>query len=107
MSSDRDLEDVHSPHGDALVIKVQILNALDDCILVDNGFRVSVLFKDAAKKIGILDNINKGRTTLHNFNGATVQSFGTIKLVVQAGPYKHLVTFYMMDCLTSYNAILG
>ncbi|KAM1179452.1 hypothetical protein ACFX2G_019025 [Malus domestica] len=83
MSSDRDLEDVHSPHGDALVIKVQILNALDDRILVDNGFRVSVLFKDAAKKMGILDNINKGRTTLHNFNGATVQSFGTIKLAVQ------------------------
>lgn len=32
-----DLEDVHSSHDDALVIKVQISNAMVSCIFVDDG----------------------------------------------------------------------
>lgn len=33
MFSDRDLEDVHSPHDNVLVVKVQIFNALVRCIV--------------------------------------------------------------------------
>ncbi|KAM1637101.1 hypothetical protein ACFX13_015223 [Malus domestica] len=53
MFSNRDLEDVCLPYDDALVIKVQISNAMVSRVLVDNGYRVNILFKDAAEKMGI------------------------------------------------------
>lgn len=59
MFSNRDLEDVHSPYDDALVIKVQISNTLVSWVLVNNVFGVNVLFKEVVEKMGILDNINK------------------------------------------------
>lgn len=72
MFSNRDLEDVCSPYDDALVITVHISNAMVSRVLVDNGYRVNILFKDAAEKMGILDNINKSKTTMHTFNGILV-----------------------------------
>ncbi|KAM1019080.1 hypothetical protein ACFX2I_040520 [Malus domestica] len=107
MFSDRDLEDVHLPYDDTLVTKVQNSNTLVNCVLVDNGSGFSVFFKDDAEKMGILDSINKGKTTLHTFNEASVRSLGTVKLADQAKPYNHLVTFHVMDYSTPNNAILG
>lgn len=48
MFSDRDLEEVHSPYNDALVVKVQISNAMVSRVLMDNRSRVNVIFKDVA-----------------------------------------------------------
>lgn len=48
------------------------LNALVSHVLVDNGSGVSVFFKNAAKNMGILNSINKSKTTLHTFNWAPV-----------------------------------
>lgn len=59
MSSNRDLEDVHSPNDDAIVIKVQISNTLVSRVLVDNVFGANILFKDVVEKMEILGNINK------------------------------------------------
>lgn len=72
MFSNRDLEDVRSPYDDALVITVQISTVMVSQVMVDNGYRVNILFKDAAKKMGILDNINKSKTTMQSFNGILV-----------------------------------
>lgn len=63
MVSAWELEDVHSHLNDAFVIKVQISHAMVNWLLVDNGLGVYVLFKDAAERMGILDNINKGKTS--------------------------------------------
>lgn len=56
MFPSQDLEDVNSIHDDALVIKVQISNALSQ--LYDNGSKVNILFKDAAERMRILDRVN-------------------------------------------------
>lgn len=93
--SDWDLEDGHSPHDDVFVVKIQIPNAL-----IENSSRVSVLFKDIAKKMGIVDNIKTGKMTIHTFNGAPTQFLGTIKLAVQVEPYNHLGTFHVIDSST-------
>ncbi|KAM2989055.1 hypothetical protein FF2_003079 [Malus domestica] len=69
---DMDLEDVHSPHDDAFVIKIQISNALVNIILVDNSSGVSLFFDDAVEKMEILDSVNKGKTTIYTFNGTLV-----------------------------------
>ncbi|KAM2451813.1 hypothetical protein ACFX1W_009217 [Malus domestica] len=79
MFFDNDLKDIHSPHDDALIVKVQISNTLHQ----------------------------QGNTTLHTFNGAPVQFLETMKLMVQAKSYNHLVTFHVMDCPTPHSAILG
>ncbi|RXH67378.1 hypothetical protein DVH24_027525 [Malus domestica] len=83
-----------------LVIKVHISNTLVSCILVDNGSGFSILFKDVAENMGILDNINIENTTLHTFNRTLVQSLRTVKLVIQDEPHNHLVAFHVMDCPT-------
>lgn len=46
MFFDQDLEDVHSPYDDALIVKVQISNIMVSRVLVDNGSSVNILFKD-------------------------------------------------------------
>ncbi|CAN6718808.1 unnamed protein product [Malus baccata var. baccata] len=83
---DRDLDDVHSSHDDASVIKVQISNAMVSHVLVDNRYGVNILFKDAMERIRILDNINKSKITLHSFNITHVRSLKRVRLVVQAEP---------------------
>lgn len=70
MFFDQGMEDFDTPHNDLFIVKVQISNAMISRVLMDNRLRVNVLFKDAAEKMGILDNINKGRITLHTFNEA-------------------------------------
>lgn len=45
--------------------------------------------------------------TLQTLNGALVQTLRMMELTVQEKPYNRLVTFHVMDCLTSSNAILG
>lgn len=72
MFYDQDLENVHSPYDNALIIKVQIPNAIVSRVSMDNGSGINALFMDAAEKMGILDNINKGKTTIHTFNEASV-----------------------------------
>lgn len=57
--------------------------------------------------MGILDSINKRKTTLHTFSGALVQSQKIVKPAIKAEPSNHLVTFHVMDCLTPHNVILG
>ncbi|KAM1263054.1 hypothetical protein ACFX13_028775 [Malus domestica] len=66
---------------------------------VNDGSEVNILFKGEAKRIGILGNINEGKTIFQTLNEATVQSLGTVKLTVQAESQSHLVTFHIMVCL--------
>ncbi|RXI04862.1 hypothetical protein DVH24_039136 [Malus domestica] len=56
--------------------------------------------------MGILDNINTGKTTLHTFNRALVQSLGMVKLGVQVDFY-HLVTFHLYPLENRVSSING
>lgn len=60
--SEQDLQDVHSPHDDALG------NAMVSRVLVDNEFGVNIFFKDATEKMRILNNISRSKITIHTFN---------------------------------------
>lgn len=81
MLFDWELEDV-SLHDNDLVVKVQIYNAKVSWVLVDNRSGVNIIFKDVAEKMAILDNINKGKTTIHSFNMALVWSLSTVKVAI-------------------------
>ncbi|KAM1466573.1 hypothetical protein ACFX2I_031757 [Malus domestica] len=55
----------------------------------------------------VIDNINKERKkTPPHFQRDPCPVSGTVKLTVQAERYNHLVTFHVMYCPTSHNAIL-
>lgn len=75
-------------------------------VLIDNKSDVSIIFKGAIERMGILDDANKRRAILQTLNRALVQNLRTIKLAVEAKSYDHLVAFHVMDYLTPYNAIL-
>lgn len=75
-------------------------------VLIDNGSRENVIFKDTIEKIGILDIINKAKTTIHTFNRDSILSLGKIKLAIQAEPYNHLVTLILWTT-GLHNIILG
>ena len=53
--SAKDLEGVHTPHDDAIVITVTIYNHVVKRVLFDNGSASDVLYYDAIKKLGISD----------------------------------------------------
>ncbi|KAM1263025.1 hypothetical protein ACFX13_028754 [Malus domestica] len=73
---------------------------------VNDGSEVNILFKGVAKRIGILGNINEGKTIFQTLNEATVQSLGTVKLTVQAESQSPGdLSYYGLPNL--YNAILS
>ena len=50
-----DLEEVHTPHDDAIVITATIYNHMVKRVLFENGSASDVLYYDAMKKLGILN----------------------------------------------------
>lgn len=67
---------------------------------------VNILFRGAATKIIILYRVNSRRYVVQTLNGTSLSTMGTIYLMVQAKPFKHLMTFHMMDNPSPYNTIL-
>ena len=51
----KDLEGVHTPNDDAIVVTATIYNHVAKRVLFDNGSANDVLYYDAMKKLGILD----------------------------------------------------
>ncbi|KAB2623881.1 hypothetical protein D8674_037834 [Pyrus ussuriensis x Pyrus communis] len=107
MFSDQDLEDIHSPDDDALVIKVQISNNMVSRVLVDIGAGISIFFKDAIERMRILDIINKSKTMFHTFIETLVQSFKMAKLAIHVylTTTRRFSTSWIASTL--HNAILG
>ena len=53
--SSEDLEGVHAPHDDAIVITAIIYNHVVKRFLFDNGSASNVLYYEAMKKLGLSD----------------------------------------------------
>ena len=49
--TDQDLEGVHFPHEDALVVNIRVANYDVRCVLINNGSDVNVIFLDTLKKM--------------------------------------------------------
>lgn len=89
----------YTPHDDVLVITFLVANYMTKRILVDNDSSTNVLFWEAFTKMGI--NVNKLRpspTQLKGLSGDTIQSAGTITLLMTVGTRTRMATT-MIDFL--------
>ena len=107
--TDEDVERVHHPHDEAIVITLLIVDYTTRRLLVDNGSSADILYYPAFQKMKF------GQDQLRPVNsplvGMKVQLVGTITLSVVVGAYPQQITkevnFLVIDCSSSYNAIIG
>ncbi|XP_075665400.1 uncharacterized protein LOC142635072 [Castanea sativa] len=103
---DKDARRLHHPHDDAIVITLEIVNFTTRRVLIDNGSSEDILYYPAFQKMRInKELLHLVNVPLIRFRGTKVLPVGTISLLVVVGSY--LGQILVVDCLSSYNAIIG
>jgi hypothetical protein len=103
-----DLQGISEMHHDSLVITMQIGTARVLRILVDGGSSVNLIMLDVLKAMKIdEDQITKKSSVLVGFSGETRNTLGEINLPTYVEGVASYERFGVLDCLSSYNAILG
>ncbi|XP_074267007.1 uncharacterized protein LOC141590308 [Silene latifolia] len=106
--SDCDLVGVPDIHHDGLVISMQIGTANVRRILVDGGSSMNLIMLDVHKAMKIKeDQITKKSSVLVGFSGETKNTLGEIYLPTYIEGVAFYERFGVLDCLSSYNVILG
>ncbi|XP_021807305.1 uncharacterized protein LOC110751178 [Prunus avium] len=95
------------PHNDALVISIQITQAMVDRIHADEGSAANILQLAVIQQMGLEAKINKTAKSLTGFNGTTTVTVGTIDLDVYSPPIISSQTFMVINEVSPYNGILG
>ncbi|XP_056850749.1 uncharacterized protein LOC130500070 [Raphanus sativus] len=104
----REQERVLAPHHDALVISLSIANFLVKRILVDNGSSSNIIFHSAFADLGLEPiALTRKAAPLAGFSGEVKQTLGEVLLPVYAEGIDQATKFLVVDCLSSYNVILG
>ena len=109
--TDEDAERIHHPHDDAIVITLLIADYITRRVLVDNGSSADILYYLAFQQMRLgRDQLRPVCSPLIGFGGMKVQPGGTITLPVVVGSYPQQITkevnFLVVDCSSSYNAII-
>ncbi|XP_022150861.1 uncharacterized protein LOC111018906 [Momordica charantia] len=109
---DADLEGVHLPHNDALVIAPLIDHVLVRRVLVDGGASENILSLTTYLALGwTRSQLKKSPTPLVGFSGELVSPEGCIDLPVMIGQDDTQVTqmaeFVVIGGRSAYNAIFG
>ncbi|PON66053.1 hypothetical protein PanWU01x14_112800, partial [Parasponia andersonii] len=77
---EQDAREVHYPHNDALVIKINCGSTQLWRVLVDNGSAVDILYYDAFKKMGLNESDMKPAvTSLYRFTSNSIMPRGMIE----------------------------
>ena len=110
--TDEDSSRIHHPHDDAIVITLLIAGYSTRRVLIDNGSSADILYYPAFQQMNLeREQLRSVHSPLVGFGGMKVQPIGTISLPVVVGAYPQQVTrnvnFLVVDCSSSYNAIIG
>ena len=110
--TEKDALGIQHPHDDPLVISAVIANYNIHRILIDNGSSADVIFLATFDKLGIEKaKLSPVRSPLSGFAGDRILPLGAIQLPLTLGtdPVQatHMVDFLVVDCPSTYNAILG
>ena len=108
----RDALRIHHPHNDAIIITLLITDYSIRKVLVDNWSSTDILYYPAFQQMNLgRDQLRPVHSPLVGFGGMKVQPVSTITLPVVVGAYPQQVTrnvnFLVVDCSSSYNAIIG
>ncbi|XP_020421301.1 uncharacterized protein LOC109949629 [Prunus persica] len=107
ISSNLLLMEADLPHNYALVISIQITQAMVDRVHADKGSATNILQLGVIQQMGLETKINKSAKPLTGFKGATTIIVGKIDLDVYYLPLISLQTFMIIDEVSLYNDILG
>ncbi|XP_062114358.1 uncharacterized protein LOC133825434 [Humulus lupulus] len=106
--TEEDLQEVHLPHDNPLVIKLEVDRCQLGRVLVDGGSEVDILFWEAFQKMGLEESqIKPSVAPIMGFNSQRLYPKGSIKLNVVTAKCNLEVNFLIIDSITSYNAIMG
>ena len=110
--TDKDARKVHHPHDDAIIITLLITDYTTRWVLVDNGSSADILYYPTFQQMRLgRDQLRPINSPLVRFGGMKVQHVGTITLPIVVGAYPQQiakeVNFLVVDCSSSYNAIIG
>ncbi|XP_020420343.1 uncharacterized protein LOC109949346 [Prunus persica] len=103
----KDLIGLDLPHNDALVICIQIKQAVIERVHVDEGSAANILQLSVIQQMGLEPKISKLARSLTGFNGATSITVGLVDLDVHSPPVVCSQTFMVIDEISPYNGILG
>ncbi|KAL5564759.1 hypothetical protein UlMin_027923 [Ulmus minor] len=100
------------PHKDAIVVALRIASRKVYKILIDNGSSADILFRSTLNRMDLVGaKFNPIKSALYGFTGDSIHSEGVLNLPVELGthPCQHIqsVEFVVVDCPSSYNAIIG
>ncbi|KAL5573279.1 hypothetical protein UlMin_022876 [Ulmus minor] len=81
-------------------------------ILINNGSSADILFRSILNRMNLVGaKFEPVKSALYGFTGDSIHSEGVLSLPVELGmhPCQHIqsVEFVVVDCLSSYNAIIG
>ncbi|VVA30920.1 PREDICTED: LOC110786915, partial [Prunus dulcis] len=102
----KDIIGLDLPHNDALVISLQIAQAMINRIDVDEGSVANIQQLAIIQQMGLETKINKLAKSLTDFNGAITVTVGMIDLDVYSPPIISSQTFMVIDEVSPYNGIL-
>ena len=110
--SEEDAQCLHHPHDDVLVISIQVGDYNTHRVLVDNSSSADILYYLAFQQMMIdKEQLIPMNTPLVGFGGTRVFPLGAVMLSVTVGDYPQQITkditFLVVDCSSTYNAILG
>ncbi|XP_020410717.1 uncharacterized protein LOC109946656 [Prunus persica] len=103
----KDLIGLDLPYNDALVIRIQIEQAVIERDHMDEGSAANILQLSVIQQIGLELKISKLSRSLTGFNRATSITVGTIDLDVHSPLVVCSQTFMVIDEISHYNGILG
>ncbi|XP_010423552.1 PREDICTED: uncharacterized protein LOC104708652 [Camelina sativa] len=106
--SEKETEELNSPHDNVLVISLDIANHEVCRILIDTGSLVDLIFLETLTRIRIgKEHIAGPHAPLVSFTSETLMSLGTITLPVSTQGVAKMVEFTVFYRPAAYNAIMG
>ena len=106
------MRQLHHSHDDALVVSIQVGDYNMHRVLVNNGNLADILYYPTFQQMGIdRERLISTNALLVGFGGTRVFSLGAVRISVTVGDYPQQitknVTFLVVDCSSTYNAITG
>ena len=109
---EEDARHLHHPHDDTFVVSIRVGDYNTHRVLVDNGNSVDILYYLTFQQMRIgREQLISTNAPLIGFGGTRMHPLGAVTLSVTVGDYPQQitkdVTFLVVDCSSTYNAILG
>ncbi|XP_070008535.1 uncharacterized protein [Nicotiana sylvestris] len=104
---DADVDDVLSPHNDALVISLLVHDTNVKRVLIDPGSSVNIILLRVLREMQAEDKLITKEHTLSGFDNSSVVTKGEVILTTFAEGIVKGTKFQVIDMEMAYNMILG